>query len=449
MCSSLSAKNKITIVKGQVAVKETKQVILCNTEEAAWNHYDTCNVAADGTFSFTVSNPKEGFWSVVSATKYPYMKPYHVQFYLKAGDNIEMQVEQQWNNYSFDGKLSKENGLLQKWNKIYSEMFDGFQTYKVLYPKVEKFLVQTDEMKNEIKGSNKTFNQLMRKVIDWDTQRGMLNFKMSPNSIHPTKEEIHPIYAEILSNQQFDDDTILNYPFGSDLIYLLVMEKSRDEVVTFMKDQDKSQTRFDICVKYVTSNKLKAVYFIHDVHYRYKTYEDFEIDYKKYGHLLWSDGQKAKVKIFADSEKPFLRGNPAFDFTYPDVTGKMYSLSDFKGKVVLVDVWATWCGPCRAEFPALKNLEKELHGEKIVFIGVSVDTQAKKQDWVDMVKKEGLQGIQLFANGFDGGTICKDYKITGIPRFMVFDKRGNIYSVNATRPSDPELKNILLKLAAE
>ena len=95
----------------------------------------------------------------------------------------------------------------------------------------------------------------------------------------------------------------------------------------------------------------------------------------------------------------------------------MVSLSDFKGKVVLVDVWATWCGPCRQQIPYLKKLEEEMHGTDVVFGGVSVDESKDKQKWLDFIKTEGLKGV--------------------------FDKKGNIVSVDAPRPSSPELKKML------
>ncbi len=117
------------------------------------------------------------------------------------------------------------------------------------------------------------------------------------------------------------------------------------------------------------------------------------------------------------------------------------SLTDFKGKVVLVDVWATWCGPCKAQIPHLEKLEKEYHGKDIVFISVSVDE--KKDKWLNMIKKDNLGGVQLWANGFS--KICKDYSIKGIPRFMLFDKEGNIISVDAPRPSEPKLKELINK----
>src|SRR5690606_23739996 len=119
-------------------------------------------------------------------------------------------------------------------------------------------------------------------------------------------------------------------------------------------------------------------------------------------------------------------------FTYPDLNGKMVSLTDFKGKVVLVDVWATWCGPCKAEIPALKKMEEELRAKDIVLLSVSVDEEKDKQKWKDFVKDENLTGVQVFASGWSD--IAKFYKITGIPRFMVFDKKGNIVSTNSPRP---------------
>ncbi|MGN6510817.1 MAG: TlpA family protein disulfide reductase, partial [Chitinophaga sp.] len=134
-------------------------------------------------------------------------------------------------------------------------------------------------------------------------------------------------------------------------------------------------------------------------------------------------------------------GGPAVDFTYPDLKGKQTSLSDFKGKVVLVDVWATWCGPCKGEIPHLKKLEKEMHGTDVVFMSVSVDVEKDHQKWKDFVASEELGGVQLFASGWSD--IAKFYNIKGIPRFMVFDKKGNIVSTDAPRPSSKELKLLL------
>ena len=107
----------------------------------------------------------------------------------------------------------------------------------------------------------------------------------------------------------------------------------------------------------------------------------------------------------------------------------------------MVDVWATWCGPCRKELPYLKSLEEEMEGKDVVFIGVSLDEKKDFEKWKKFIVDEQLPGVQLFAGGWS--KIAKDYKITGIPRFMVFGKDGQVVEANAPRPSAPELKELL------
>ena len=132
-------------------------------------------------------------------------------------------------------------------------------------------------------------------------------------------------------------------------------------------------------------------------------------------------------------------GEPAIDFNYPDIEGNEISLTSFKGDLVYVDVWATWCGPCKAEIPSLQKLETDYHGKDITFMSVSVDTD--KEAWQKMVAEKELGGVQLWADGWS--KITKDYAIFGIPRFLLFDAKGNVISTNAPRPSSDEIRELL------
>ena len=132
-------------------------------------------------------------------------------------------------------------------------------------------------------------------------------------------------------------------------------------------------------------------------------------------------------------------GEPAIDFTYPDTDGNEFSLASFKGTLVYVDVWATWCGPCKAEIPSLQKLEADYHGKDITFMSVSVDTD--KEAWEKMVAEKELGGVQLWADGWS--KITKDYAIFSIPRFMLFDAEGNVISTNAPRPSSEDIRELL------
>jgi thiol-disulfide isomerase/thioredoxin len=133
-------------------------------------------------------------------------------------------------------------------------------------------------------------------------------------------------------------------------------------------------------------------------------------------------------------------GQPAFDFSGKDAQGNTVKLSDFKGKLVYVDVWATWCGPCKYEIPYLDTLETDYHGKNIVFISYSIDEDHAA--WLNFVPESGkkLQGVQIIGEKAWESALCKKYKIMGVPTFMMFDTQGKIVSVKMTRPSDKKTR---------
>lgn len=126
-------------------------------------------------------------------------------------------------------------------------------------------------------------------------------------------------------------------------------------------------------------------------------------------------------------------GDVSPGFSYQDINGKTVSLSDLKGKPVYIDIWATWCPPCRAELPYLKKLE-EKYGESIHFVSISCDMDKAK--WESMVKEQKLGGIQLHFGNDQG--LMQAYAVTGIPRFILLDAEGKVLSPDMTRPSDED-----------
>ena len=195
------------------------------------------------------------------------------------------------------------------------------------------------------------------------------------------------------------------------------------------------------CLDVIPSDRLKGELVVDLFFSRYRTYEEYIDGMERFGKYWLSPALKTRAEAVGTKLYKTRAGGVAADFTYPGVDGKEVSLSDFKGKVVLIDVWATWCAPCRGEIPHLKKLEKEMEGTDVVFLGVSLDEARNKQKWLDFIEKEKLGGIQLFANGWS--KITKDYRINGIPRFIVIDRKGNVVSFDAPRPSNPALKKML------
>jgi thiol-disulfide isomerase/thioredoxin len=141
------------------------------------------------------------------------------------------------------------------------------------------------------------------------------------------------------------------------------------------------------------------------------------------------------------------KGQPSPKFNYPDINGKNISLDDLKGKYVYVDVWATWCGPCKREIPFLKELDEQYKGKDLAIVSLSIDKMENKEKWQKMIQDQDLQGIQIMADKDWNSDFVTSYNITGIPRFILIDPQGNIYDANAPRPSDPRLKELLSSLS--
>ena len=161
-------------------------------------------------------------------------------------------------------------------------------------------------------------------------------------------------------------------------------------------------------------------------------------------------GQRQQMAQMAEqaSKSEKMKGQPSASFDYENAKGGTTKLESFKGKYVYVDVWATWCGPCRKEIPFLKQVEEKYHGKKIEFVSISVD-QAKDHDkWKKMVTDQSLGGVQLFADKDWSSAFVQSYGINSIPRFILIGPDGKVVDADAKRPSDPALQaelDVLLK----
>lgn len=210
-----------------------------------------------------------------------------------------------------------------------------------------------------------------------------------------------------------------------------VPERSYDRTVGKMKyiaenfknEKVKQPLLNSLAVRYVRANGIKDITGMENIYNTYVT------------DPLLRDAYKKEYDVW-DIASP---GRTSPDFEGKDTEGKTYSLKDFKGKYLYIDLWATWCGPCKKEIPYMKELEKKFEGKNITFLGLSTDKD--QAAWEEMVKSGKLSGTQLLIVG--GTEFMRDYDVDGIPRFILLDPDGKIVNANMLRPSSSDIENTL------
>ncbi|WP_099290125.1 TlpA disulfide reductase family protein [Butyricimonas sp. Marseille-P3923] len=136
-------------------------------------------------------------------------------------------------------------------------------------------------------------------------------------------------------------------------------------------------------------------------------------------------------------------GRPAPEFTLARRDGSLLSLSDFRGKVVVLDFWASWCKPCRASFPWVREFYKEYKDKGVEIVGVSIDE--KKASWEKALDEEQLPWPQVLDEKAKGGyRVDKLYHVQAVPMFVIVDKEGKIV-MRAHMESKEELSAVVEK----
>ena len=232
--------------------------------------------------------------------------------------------------------------------------------------------------------------------------------------------------------KQFDESIIYSGKGAIENNYLaqksLVNEEYQEKLFAIQEEKAFSQLLLDFKSK--LQEKLKT--------------PEMDANFKSVAEkLIASESAEMQMQFAETQKKQKLAGTLSPSFDYLNHAGGKTKLEDLRGKYVYIDVWATWCGPCRAEIPSLKKIEEKYHGKNIVFVSISVDENKDFEKWKKFVSDKALGGIQLFADKNWNSDFMLAYGINSIPRFILIDPQGNILNPDMSRPSSPELQKKL------
>lgn len=158
----------------------------------------------------------------------------------------------------------------------------------------------------------------------------------------------------------------------------------------------------------------------------YPDYTQLAPEFEKLSPALRGSAAGVKYKQYLDVIKSVSVGATAPDFEQPDTNGVMVNLSSFKGKYVLLDFWASWCGPCRAENPNIVKAFNAYKGKNFTILSVSLDRPGKKENWLKAIHKDGLTWNHVSDLKFWDNDAAKLYGIQAIPQNLLIDPSGKI-----------------------
>jgi peroxiredoxin len=171
--------------------------------------------------------------------------------------------------------------------------------------------------------------------------------------------------------------------------------------------------------------------------YALKQYAGWEIDPVKVEPLFNSLPAETRaypsaetLKFQIETAKKTAIGNYAMDFTQADTVGTPVSLSSFKGKYVLVDFWASWCGPCRAENPNVVKAFNKYKDKNFTILGVSLDRPNARDRWMKAIHDDGLTWNHVSDLKYWDNAVAKQYAIRAIPQNLLIDPQGKIVAKN-------------------
>lgn len=302
------------------------------------------------------------------------------------------------NRFSFEG-ITKE----PTYSFIIIDGSIGFLPF-VLENTAINIEVYKDSLKSsKIIGSPLTekFNNLQEKALVVNKELSQLYKKLRTAQNEKDEEKIKAINADAKNLQEKQKNVFINY-----------VEEHPNSYVSL------------IILKSFATNSQNNIEVIQ------KLYNGLSENIKKSDQASFIKNKIALIHKSLNKAKTTAIGKVAPNFSAPNPNGKILALNDIKGKVTLIDFWASWCGPCRRENPNVVKIYNEFHEKGLEIISVSLDKSNQKQKWIDAIEKDGMIWHHISNLEYFKEPIAKLYSIKSIPSTLLLNEKGEIVYKN-------------------
>lgn len=430
-------------ISGRVLeAKDGKVIIYADNEEVA---SDT--VAADGTFRINFPQDKSGKVTIRFARM-------SQDLYAAPGDSIHVVIDSQASIDAFDvtGSKSIENNyLVAKAEKFSTLGFQGFPGIWALEP--AQFLHQKDSL-------NEEYAQVLAQLKE---QEGVDEKFLKREEAYFQYHSLHldlmyPNYHGYFSGSYPDS---LEFPFEEvqrqaalvpdndpDLLevepVLNILETRLSDRLEDYYEAEGSDPQSMEEYSLVAYNLTDSLFENPDVraYFKYQRVKDVlstsgptraQELYDRFNSEYSSGTYVESLQKINAKWQPLLPGKEVPEFTFVNMEDAEVKLSELRGELAYIDVWATWCGPCIAEHPHWDSLKTEYSGRPVAFVTISIDSST--EPWKKMVADKAMDGYQWHAANDWNSALAKHFMINSIPRFILLDAEGKIIDASADRPS--------------
>ncbi|MBK8955059.1 MAG: TlpA family protein disulfide reductase [Saprospiraceae bacterium] len=441
-CITSLAAQEVTVYGKIINPTDDKVFIGCYKEQIAYErtYADTAILNKDGEFIMRFMWNQPGYADFLHGDEYS-------PLFLQPGDSLKIELDAQMLDQTIkhSGKAARVNNYLaQKLLEFPAGPPSHFKLAENLFLQYQDSVYQSKLKFYSTHFSNtsksdpalKRFRELEEAELLYDHYISKLNYPDYFAYFNGQKEpaSVSPHYFDFLKEAQLNNPNA--FPANA---YLLFVRYYVDrEVFNFYK-KDSSQSMVQLKENYIDKHLKGNIreHLLADWAYlllaRQSDVKNGKTIYEKYlSSSKEKPHQEMLEKAYRNAERLAV-GQPAPQFSLVDLNGQKVSLSDFKGKVVYMDIWASWCGPCVREIPFAKKLEEALHGKDIVFLNVSIDENL--ESWKKIIKDKDIKGIHVNSKGGSEAEFSKLYNVSGIPKYFIIDKNGLIANNNPQRPS--------------